>query len=129
MAFEGLKESILVDERYIILEKKLLKLGGEKLVYMPCPLLDDIIQHGALFDFERRRPLKGVVGRCHDNALKLVLRFPKKYQMMTGFALTDDGLWRCHSWCINDKTVVETTAKRIKYYGIVLDASQMMAMS
>ena len=43
---------------------------------------------------------------------------------MTGYALSDDGLWRQHSWLIAKPgrrwTVIETTCRRLLYYGVVL---------
>lgn len=41
----------------------------------------------------------------------------------TGYALSDDGLWRQHSWGLEaDGVVVETTFERRSYVGIVLPA-------
>lgn len=44
----------------------------------------------------------------------------------TGYALSKDGIWRQHSWCQLKKTkqVVETTIKRIEYYGFVLSSDE-----
>lgn len=52
---------------------------------------------------------------CHDNSLKLLCR-GKVVEMRSGYALSDDGLWRHHSWGVEeDGSLVETTMKRLVY--------------
>ena len=58
-------------------------------------------------------PMK--VSRCHDNSLKLYMS-GKVSQMRSGYALSGDGLWRHHSWCIDKEgRIVETTEPRLVY--------------
>src|SRR3954453_21146479 len=59
---------------------------------------------------------------CHRNVAKLWLRVPRRlFANGTGYALSDDGLWRQHSWGVKeDGTIVETTVVRLKYFGLVL---------
>jgi hypothetical protein len=45
---------------------------------------------------------------------------PKRRKLVTGYALGDDR-WRQHSWCRDDKGLIETTVKCDKYFGAVLD--------
>jgi hypothetical protein len=55
---------------------------------------------------------------CHNNCDKL---FKKKIikKIFTGYALSNDGRWRFHSWCIDiDNILIETTEYRIAYYGV-----------
>jgi hypothetical protein len=61
---------------------------------------------------------KGRRSRCHDNALMLAAPNPH-LQVWTGYALSNDGIWRSHSWCVNPGswTIVETTNKRVAYHG------------
>lgn len=64
--------------------------------------------------------IEGRVSRCHDNAIALSKRKSHKYEMFFGFALSEDRLWRCHSWCM-DMTrarIVETTTPRLVYVGV-----------
>lgn len=58
-------------------------------------------------------------GKCHENTKEL-LKTKKIKKGYTGYALTrDDGLWRHHSWGVDDKgMVVETTKKRAFYVGV-----------
>lgn len=56
--------------------------------------------------------------RCHDNCDKL-LRQKKIQTMITGWALSDDGLWRWHSWGIDRRGgLVETTLPRLVYLSV-----------
>ena len=53
--------------------------------------------------------------RCHDNSLQLYLS-GKVVEIRSGYALSADGLWRHHSWCIDsDGRIVETTVPRLVY--------------
>lgn len=61
---------------------------------------------------------KGRRLRCHDNALMLAAA-NRHLQVWTGYALSTDGIWRSHSWCVDPRswTIVETTNKRVAYHG------------
>jgi hypothetical protein len=39
----------------------------------------------------------------------------------TGYGLSEDGLWRQHSWLWNGKKVLETTVPRTIYFGVMLN--------
>jgi hypothetical protein len=98
MAFEPYKAEILADQRYASLETKLLAIGGNHLVYSPTDLLDDIVLDGFLFELTHVGVVQGTQSGCHENSLKIVKAFPGECQLAHGFALSDDGLWRNHSW-------------------------------
>jgi hypothetical protein len=58
---------------------------------------------------------------CHDNCEELYQKGLIVHRY-TGYALSSDGLWRFHSWGINNNgQVVETTESRVMYYGIISD--------
>jgi len=62
---------------------------------------------------------------CHQNVAFLWTK--RKFGIVgiaTGYALTDDGLWRQHSWGILRDGVLETTEARLKYFGIVLQGER-----
>jgi hypothetical protein len=42
----------------------------------------------------------------------------------TGYALSEDGLWRQHSWGIRRDGLLETTQPRVKYFGLVLQGAK-----
>jgi len=63
---------------------------------------------------------------CHANSAALWTKNPAALRIMTGYALTVDGMWRQHTWCIEVATgrPIETTTGRIAYYGVVLDEDE-----
>jgi hypothetical protein len=58
---------------------------------------------------------------CHENIARL---WKTKYRGLvgvgTGYALSEDGLWRQHSWGIRRDGLLETTEQRVRYFGIRL---------
>lgn len=76
---------------------------------------------------------KGQPCQCHYNVARL---FDESIEdddivICTGFALSDDGMWRSHSWALQKyisrtgklKTrLIETTAKRVAYFGFELSS-------
>lgn len=66
----------------------------------------------------------GAPSDCHDNVLTLLAAgtTPDGTPITgseTGYALSDDGLWRQHSWANTpDEKIVETTEPRLAYAGI-----------
>lgn len=78
--------------------------------------------------FEKMDPEK-----CHSNAAQvwkasnkwtLENSHKKKIALATGYALSGDGVWRQHSWCVvrtpGKVRILETTEPRIVYYGFVM---------
>lgn len=65
--------------------------------------------------------IRGEAIRCHDNSILLQEANPHLH-LCTGYALSNDGIWRSHSWCFEEQTcrIVETTLKRVAYHGGVL---------
>jgi len=59
--------------------------------------------------------------RCHDNSIWLQEANPHLH-VCTGYALSNDGIWRSHSWCFEPQTyrIIETTEKRVAYHGAIL---------
>jgi hypothetical protein len=55
--------------------------------------------------------------RCHNNCTELFL-LNNTIKIFYGYALSDDGLWRNHSWCVNKEgIIIETTVSRLLYLG------------
>jgi len=68
-------------------------------------------------------------GYCHDNCDELFGRNLIK-KIYTGYALSYDGKWRFHSWCIDhDDNLIETTSERIMYFGVELNCSKNTILS
>ena len=105
---------------FIRLEQRLLSIGGEMVVPRREPDQDKILSWGRLWNGDKVRVVSGVPCNCHGNVAGLWRKNPKRYRIATGWALSDDGLWRQHSWIIDGRTLIETTTPREKYFGFVL---------
>jgi len=71
---------------------------------------------GAFFPGERARLVGGQRNACHKNAA--LLDDGRTCRRFTGFALSDDGCWRLHSWVMTPDGIVETTERRTLYFGV-----------
>ncbi len=104
----------------------LLRFGGEFLVAPPRPDPDLPILLESGFLASGPTTLKIMESSsCHRNvaAVWKAHRFGI-VAIATGYALSDDGLWRQHSWGILRDGVLETTEARLKYFGIVLQGAR-----
>lgn len=108
-----------------MLKKHLLKIGG----WSVClPHIEKeakrIVEKGIRFA-GRAKMMRGEPCQCHSNSANLWNENKDKVQICTGYALTKDGMWRQHSWCVvktpRSYKVIETTMPRISYYGYILD--------
>ena len=68
----------------------------------------------------------GERSNCHENSAKLHRENSSRYAVVTGYALSDDGIWRPHSWVHDGETgeIIETTEKRAIYFGVVKSDGQ-----
>jgi len=104
------------------LEQRLLSMGGEMVVPRQEPDQDKILSRGKLLvkDNIKIVTIRGTHGNCHGNVAEIWRHDPERYYIATGWALSDDGLWRQHSWIIDGYTLIETTTPREKYFGFLL---------
>ena len=60
--------------------------------------------------------------RCHANSCYLYIANRRQTRICTGYAMSRDGAWRQHSWCVNlaSGRPIETTEKRVLYYGFMM---------
>lgn len=83
------------------------------------------------------RLIKGVASQCHKNSSivwssnRESKKFDGKLYLVTGYALSEDGMWRQHSWCLlkqpdGTNTIIETTLKRVAYYGFEMDEEEAL---
>jgi hypothetical protein len=120
-----------LDPKCIELRRRLLLLGGEDTAVTFDKDIEQIIQKGLACKGWAARMIKGQPCRCHQNAGNLADRNPN-VRVATGYALSPDGLWRCHSWAVDTTIgfstsghhVVETTERRVAYYGFMLTKQQ-----
>lgn len=104
------------------LKHLLLSFGGWAVVLRSEPDYDAIMSRGVLLDGGDAvlKPLDE--SQCHYNAAMQHLLNVSAHGLMTGYALSWDGMWRQHSW-IYDKhadTIIETTTERVGYFGVLL---------
>src|SRR6266487_4221492 len=103
------------------IENKLLTYGGKELVCLPEDNLERLLD-GEIMTCQKVIMKKGMVSECHLNALTLYLNHPGLYTCAYGYALSNDGLWRQHSWLVRkDGAIIETTEKRLLYFGFLLN--------
>lgn len=94
-------------------------------------VIENMFKNGATItiidqDTKNYKLLEMESSSCHDNAI-LLLAAGKVDQVKSGFALSKDGRWRFHSWCVKDcvkdsvkdsvkdKKIIETTEPRLIY--------------
>lgn len=113
----------LKDPRYADLFDILLSAGGEYVAAWEEPDLEEILERGYLRSGRGARKAPGRPISCHENAAYLWHDNPEWAVIVTGWALSKDGVWRQHSWVKNaiDGHLYETTEPRVLYYGVDLD--------
>jgi len=108
------------------LVKKLLSYGGESVALVFEEDLNKILKRGVILDGSKSDMMKGEPGSCHTNSACLwrINRNAKSKALviMTGWALSYDGVWRQHTWVYDKelKIPIETTEKRVAYFGFKL---------
>lgn len=109
------------------LKKRLLSIGG----WSVCLQIDNdakkILNRGRKFA-GRAKMMRGEPCQCHTNSANLWNENSEVLQICTGYALSKDGMWRQHSWCVlktpKSYKVVETTVSRVSYYGFILQPAE-----
>ena len=98
----------------------LLGFGGRNLVYPLTPDIDMpmLMSRGEWMTGEIVYK-RMAMSQCHSNVAKLWLAKARKLSAIgTGYALTEDGLWRQHSWGCCPDGIIETTTPRLLYWGV-----------
>jgi hypothetical protein len=119
------------DMRVYDLRDKIVAFGGEE-VCMPYgePEVEELISRGQLWGATSRMQI-GVMSQCHRNSAKLWAKNQDKCFIATGYALSEDGLWRGHTWCVKRTSrgisIIETTVPRLLYFGYVLTLEESIA--
>ncbi len=105
------------------LKERLLSIGGKRvIIFSGDPDTDDILARGELINGRGASFIQGNPSQCHSNVGYLFEQFPDTTRVMTGYALSKDGIWRQHSWLIDIEPpgreyITETTESRELYYG------------
>lgn len=112
-------------KKMLVLRDRLLTFGG----HVAClPLVeedyDNIMQRGQFFYGKGVKFRKGRPSQCHMNSALLWDANRGRCQIATGYALSQDGCWRQHSWVVQPMTrkyrIWETTTRRVAYFGFVM---------
>jgi hypothetical protein len=104
------------------LSARVLEHGGVAVVppLDPEPHVSLLLESGFVRDGAGRLEL-GEPSHCHSNTASLFMD-GSVTTIVTGYALSSDGLWRPHTWGIDAHDVlVETTERRCSYFGVALD--------
>lgn len=105
------------------LRDRLLEIGGwEAVLWKSEPDLGRILAKGEELPGKSATLKQGEPSECHGNTAQLWDANKDRIVIMTGYALSADGLWRQHSWAWDRETkrVIETTVKRELYFGFKL---------
>ena len=105
-------------------ERRLLDPGGTfALLFLPDPRVGERLDRGHFFTGSGAPMCPGEPSGCHANAAMIYVRSRGRARMDSGYDLSDDGLWRQHSWGIDsrDGRILETTERRVRYDGYVQD--------
>jgi len=111
------------------LHNKLLSIGGECTV---LPVVEEdlnrLFARGEIFKGKGSIIKRAKQSHCHMNSALLWDANKRKLAICTGYALSRNGIWVQHSWCVLKKSlkVVETTEKRILYFGYRLEKDESM---
>lgn len=114
-----------MDERLFELKTRLLDFAGEA-VRLPEyeEDLENILEYGQFWLGYNAERMPGEPCQCHKNSALLWRENRDITNICTGYALSEDGMWRQHSWLIRRKPrsnkIVETTMPRVLYYGFAL---------
>jgi len=116
-------DSIFRDGEFESLKKILLTAGGWAVIFLnTVDHYDELVNNGKFAMGGKGVKVPGIPSHCHENVEALVKK--KDYlNHIYGFALSEDGVWREHSWAEhkNESYILETTELRTMYYGIRLN--------
>lgn len=120
IASTSLKKKQLISLKY-----KLLKFGGKQ-AFIPSSEDDIVILlkrgiHKVSNDVNTKK-ISGKIGESHANVSEWWIHNKERISIMTGYALSDRGMWTQHSWCYDNKLkiILESCQRKTNYFGIVL---------
>lgn len=100
----------------VSLKRKLLTLGGERVLDYDLTFLKEVVEQGHLMDYPIRKTT-GVKRNCHRNAISHWIMRPRR-KIATGWALIR-GTWLRHSWLLHAGQIIETTVPCQLYFGYI----------
>ena len=110
---------------YEALKQRLLAVAGQAVCLHAEEDLPAILARGQFYRGYNSRTMRGRPINCHTNSASLWAANKGQLTLVTGYALSRDGMWRCHSWCVGmGGKVIETTEKRVLYYGFPMTKTE-----
>lgn len=119
------KDWLEEEPKLVQLRNELLTHGGVEVVPNKEPDLELILQKGNIIKPIEILNYNMRDSQCHRNARALYLDDASVTDVGTGWALSEDGLWRQHSWAMRGDELVETTQDRELYYGVILQGEEL----
>lgn len=113
---------------------KLLEFGGEEVCISSWDMFDDLCVIDGQFWFGKDfNQAYNKDFRCHTTTVDLWEILKSNRVICNGFALTDDGVWRQHTWIIHldiddtheniiKREFIEPHSPKIAYYGICMNS-------
>ncbi len=100
----------------------LLSTGGYAVAAQVEQDITKILDRAELQDGRGAKLMRGRPISCHSNAALLWAENRDHSVIVTGWAMSADGVWRQHSWVkhLGTGKIYETTEKRVLYYGFAL---------
>ena len=118
-------------EAIACLKAKLFAIGGHTISPEPCPFVSEIASHGVLVELPvKLRQMDG--NRYHHNVASLWEQRKKHSRLKaiaTGYTLSEDGMWRWHTFGLAATHILETTMVRLQYFGMPMDAEDADAFA
>lgn len=109
--------------------RKILETGGTYLLWVPRdPDAKNYAERGQAFSNTRVTRRRGLPNQCHRNVCAYVMTHDTtRHAITTGYALSEDGMWRQHSFLTRkDGSIIETTTQRAMYFGYRMNAAEAM---
>ena len=75
-----------------------------------------LYHYGEAIEPSNVKYIKMESGQCHAHCETLSQKHG--WDWFTGFALSRDGIWRVHSFCLDGTEIIETTESRVRYFGM-----------
>lgn len=115
-----MKQAIRAQPILNYLYGRLLEVGGKAVAAQFEIDAERILDRGVEMSPRGLKMMVGGKSACHANTARLHEANPEQIQIVTGYAMSSDQVWRQHTWGLLGKKVVETTEKRVKYFGFIL---------
>ena len=129
-AFDEQQAAFRRQPGYDKLERMLLDRDGKRVAFREEPDIQTLLRRGEFMPGKRSELRRMASRSCHSNAADLWWNTEGRIRIVTGWALSKDGIWRQHSWGLDPEgKVIETTERRKLYFGFVLNAEEAIAFA